>query len=369
MLGDDTIGGIAAALAAVPGVVGVLLGGSWARRPALRRRRESAARAAGPQELRTPTAGRHARHRLDEVVRTRLFPTPAGRRACTAHRVRRGTQAVTPDRRDRAAARGRRGGRGPAPGLVPHRHRPRAELQPAQEPQIDMPRQPREQRRPVARQPGMHHEPVLVDRLQPRQRQRKPHAAHEQSFPRLPLELPDALFRIPAHELRVPVGPLQGARHDVLLRRVDRPGERLRPIGPRPRRRRQPPRCLRHLVGHPAEEERIGLDEVLGSVTVQLLVRGDRTVVAAPVRRDVDGVPQGSHGAGVPSAGPAEHGSRRSRGDPSTRIHQPVDGRGRSVRYDTSATSCAAARVHDGALPRRGNLRARVDSRARRSTG
>ena len=31
MLGDDTIGGIAAALAAVPGVVGVLLGGSRAR--------------------------------------------------------------------------------------------------------------------------------------------------------------------------------------------------------------------------------------------------------------------------------------------------------------------------------------------------
>jgi len=30
---------------------------------------------------------------------------------------------------------------------------------------------------------------------------------------------------IPAHELRVPIDPVQGARHDLLLCRVDRPGE------------------------------------------------------------------------------------------------------------------------------------------------
>jgi hypothetical protein len=30
---------------------------------------------------------------------------------------------------------------------------------------------------------------------------------------------------IPAHELRVPIDPFQGARHDVPLCRVDRPGE------------------------------------------------------------------------------------------------------------------------------------------------
>lgn len=34
--------------------------------------------------------------------------------------------------------------------LIPHRHRPRAELQPAHELQVDTLRQPREQRRPMA---------------------------------------------------------------------------------------------------------------------------------------------------------------------------------------------------------------------------
>src|SRR5688572_4623669 len=42
---------------------------------------------------------------------------------------------------------------------------------------------------------------------------------------RILLELLNGLSQIPAHELRVPIDPLQGARHDVLLCRVDRPGE------------------------------------------------------------------------------------------------------------------------------------------------
>ena len=50
-------------------------------------------------------------------------------------------------------------------------------------------------------------------------------ASHEQSLTRLPLQLLNGLSQIPAHELRVPIDPVQGARHDVLLCRVDRPGE------------------------------------------------------------------------------------------------------------------------------------------------
>src|SRR5712692_10246557 len=69
---------------------------------------------------------------------------------------------------------------------------------------------------------------------------------------RLPLELLNGLPQIPAHELRAPIDPVQGARHDVLLCRVDRPGEGLHPIRPRARPRQRPPRCLHHLVSHTA---------------------------------------------------------------------------------------------------------------------
>src|SRR5437763_13864989 len=51
--------------------------------------------------------------------------------------------------------------------------------------------------------------------------QRELHASYEQSRTRLPLELLNGLPQIPAHELRVPIDPVQGARHDVLLCRVD----------------------------------------------------------------------------------------------------------------------------------------------------
>src|SRR5262249_46292528 len=42
--------------------------------------------------------------------------------------------------------------------LIPHRHCPRTELQPAHELQVDWLRQSREQRRPMARDPGLHNE-------------------------------------------------------------------------------------------------------------------------------------------------------------------------------------------------------------------
>src|SRR5262249_2535942 len=75
---------------------------------------------------------------------------------------------------------------------------------------------------------------------------------HEQSLTPLPLQLLNGLPQmIPAHELCVPIDPVQGVRHDVLLCRVDRPGEGFHPIGhpirPHSRPRRRPPRCL-HLI-------------------------------------------------------------------------------------------------------------------------
>src|SRR5437773_11127294 len=50
----------------------------------------------------------------------------------------------------------------------------------------------------MARQPGLHHELVLIDQSQLRQRQRELPACHEQSLTRLPLELPNGLPQIPA---------------------------------------------------------------------------------------------------------------------------------------------------------------------------
>ena len=76
-----------------------------------------------------------------------------------------------------------------------------------------------EQRRAVARHDRMHHELVLIDQSQTRQRQREGHASHEQATARLPLELLRGVLQVPP-ELRVPIDPIQSARHDVLLRPV-----------------------------------------------------------------------------------------------------------------------------------------------------
>src|SRR6059036_1811212 len=147
----------------------------------------------------------------------------------------------------------------------------------------------------MAREPGLHHELVLIDQSQLRQRQRELHASYEQSLTSLPLELLNGLAQIPAHELRVPIDPLQGARHNVLPCRVDRPGEGFHPIGSRSCPRRRPPRRLHHLVSHPTKEKGIGLVEVLDRVTMQVFVREHCTMIAASVQCDVDGIPKGSH--------------------------------------------------------------------------
>jgi hypothetical protein len=57
------------------------------------------------------------------------------------------------------------------------------------------------------------------------------------------------------------------------------------------------------LVSHPAKEEGIGLVEVLDRVTMQLFVRGYRTMITAPVQSDVDGIPKGPHYARLPPMG------------------------------------------------------------------
>ncbi len=77
----------------------------------------------------------------------------------------------------------------------------------------------------MAGKPGLHDKLVLIYQPQLRQRQRKLHAPQEQSLTRLPLQLLNGFSQIPPHELRVPIDPVQGARHDVLLCRVDRPAE------------------------------------------------------------------------------------------------------------------------------------------------
>src|SRR5271165_4081341 len=141
----------------------------------------------------------------------------------------------------------------------------------------------------------MHYELVLIDQSQFRQRQRELHASHEQSLTRLLLELLNGSPQIPAHELRVPIDPLQGARHDVLLCRIDRPGEGFHPIRHLSRRRRRSKPCLHHFVSHPAKEEGISLQKVLDRVTMHLFVRDNCPMITAPVQCDVDGIPKGSH--------------------------------------------------------------------------
>lgn len=109
-----------------------------------------------------------------------------------------------------------------------------------------------------------------------------------------PLELLlDGLPQIPAHELRIPTNPIQGARHDIFRRPVEGPGEGLRPL--RHLRWRRAPRCFHHSAGHPAEQQSIGPGEDLGGVTMQIRARGDHTVLAASVQRDVDVISKRSH--------------------------------------------------------------------------
>src|SRR6266545_2130744 len=169
----------------------------------------------------------------------------------------------------------------------------------------------------MAREGGLHHELVLIDQPQLCQRQRELHACHEQSLTRLPFELLNGLPQIPAHELRVPIDPVQRARHDVLLRCIDRPGEGFHPgwhpIRPHSRPRWRPPRCLHHFVSHPAKEEGFGLLEVLDGVTMQVFVRDHCTMIAASVQRDVDGISKGTHYHSLSGLTPALTGRSEQR--------------------------------------------------------
>jgi 3-mercaptopropionate dioxygenase len=68
----------------------------------------------------------------------------------------------------------------------------------------------------------MHHELVLIDQSQLRQRQRDLYASYEQSLARLPLELLNGLAQIPAHELRAHLPGPEILTPDQRLGRPDR---------------------------------------------------------------------------------------------------------------------------------------------------
>src|SRR5829696_8826535 len=199
----------------------------------------------------------------------------------------------------------------------------------------------------MARQPGLHHELVLIDQSQLRQRQREGHASREQSLTRLPLQLLNGLPQtVPAHELRVPIDVVQGARHDVLLCRVDRAGEGFRPLSHpiRPRAGRPPPRCFHHFVGYPAKEEGIGLRDVLGRVTMQVFVRDPHTMIAASVQCDVDGIPKGSHCVSVSPISPTKAMiATASSSISKSAASSPSFRRGQIARRRASATSRSIA--------------------------
>jgi hypothetical protein len=76
--------------------------------------------------------------------------------------------------------------------------------------------------------------------------------------------------------------PVQGARDDVLLCRVDRSGEGFHPIRPLSRPHRRPPRCIHHFVSHFGQGGGIGMVEVLGRVTMKVFVRDHCAMIAAP---------------------------------------------------------------------------------------
>src|SRR6185437_11185002 len=114
-----------------------------------------------------------------------------------------GAVAEWPGRR----ARGSRPSSRDSTGLVTQSDRPRPELLAAHELQLEPLAQTGEQRRPVARQDGLHDELVLVDQPQIRQGQRERHASHVQTFAWLLLELLNRLPQVPLHELCVPIDP------------------------------------------------------------------------------------------------------------------------------------------------------------------
>ena len=191
-------------------------------------------------------------------------------------------------------------------------HGPGAELLPVHELQVDMLGQSGEQSWSVAREPRLHHELVLVDQSLFRQRQRERHTSHQQSPARLLLQVPNGLLKVVAgYEFRVPIDPVQRARHDVLLGPIDRVGEGDHPLG-HPLRldaslRERPPPVLHQCVGHPTEEQGIGLRERFGCVTMHFFVRDHHAMIATSVQGDVDGIPKWPH---VSRVSRARRGSR-----------------------------------------------------------
>ena len=119
----------------------------------------------------------------------------------------------------------------------------------------------------MARKPGLHHELVLIDQSQLRQRQRELHASRRTgpcsvAVSAAPPPCPDHRARARRSSRRG-----SGCLTYVLLCRVDR-RRMVSSSGTGSRPRRRPKGRLHHLVSHPAEDEGIGAFEDCGRVTV-----------------------------------------------------------------------------------------------------
>jgi hypothetical protein len=95
--------------------------------------------------------------------------------------------------------------------------------------------------------------------------------------------------------------PVQRARHDILLCRVDPPGEGFHPIRPPCRLRRRPPRAS--IISYVTRPKRSGAVDVLECVTMQVFGCEHCPMIAARVQCDIDVIPKWSHHARVPPMG------------------------------------------------------------------
>ena len=73
------------------------------------------------------------------------------------------------------------------------------------------------------------------------------------------------------------------------------PSQIKHPFGSGARRRRRPKCGFHHVVGNPAKEKGISPVEVLRGMLMQFFVRGNRTMIATSIQRNVYCISKGSH--------------------------------------------------------------------------
>ena len=94
-----------------------------------------------------------------------------------------------------------------------------------------------------------------------------PRTVHSRGF----LEVSHRVCEPPTSELRIPIKLIQGDRYDKLLGSIERQRQGRHHERYRLRCRRTPS-LLQHLVLQPAQQQHIGLGEVVDSVPVPLLI-------------------------------------------------------------------------------------------------